>query len=239
MVRAITGISYQNVDVQNTCLASAPAYDSPFCSLATRPIASPADPNYFDPNLNFPTQILNAPMNAARQELEGFDVEANYGFDLAGLWSRLSGTISLRHLLTYQPVNTTISVPGGVPTWSVAPKVRQVTFLEYATGNWSLALENEWFSGFKKASSDNALNGGTQNYVVPVLGAYDVLDLTIGRHFDLWGGRSQAYFSVSNVGNTRAPLLPSGTGIPGLFYPTAGFEDDMGRYFTIGVRGRF
>ncbi len=237
LTKAITNISYQSMDVQNVCLASAPAYDSPFCALAERPIADPSDPNYRSPNLNFPTRILSSPLNAAQQELEGVDVEVGYAFELRALFGWLSGSVKLRHFLTYQPVNTTISIPGGPPTWSVAPKVRQTSFLEYSEGAWTLSLENEWLSGLKKASSDNNLNGNTQNYSVSRLNAYDVLDATIAREFDLWGGRSQAYFSVSNIGNTRAPLLPSTTGIPDLFYPTAGFYNDMGRYFTLGVRG--
>ena len=39
MSNAITSISYQNVTVQQLCIATAPAYNSPYCALATRPIA--------------------------------------------------------------------------------------------------------------------------------------------------------------------------------------------------------
>jgi iron complex outermembrane receptor protein len=37
----------------------------------------------------------------------------------------------------------------------------------------------------------------------------------------------------------RVPLYGSNSGLPGLFYPTLGFYDDMGRYFTVGARMRF
>jgi hypothetical protein len=67
-----------------------------------------------------------------------------------------------------------------------------------------------------------------------------VLDVTISEGFDLWGSRSEAYLSINNIGNTRAQLYTAGTaGLPGLFYPTAGFQDDMGRYFTLGIKGTF
>lgn len=238
MTDSITNISYQNVNVQNICLTSAPTYASPFCGLATRPISNPSDPNYFDPNLNFPTQILASPLNASRQRLEGFDAEAAYEFDVQDLLPWWSGTVRLRHLLTYQPVNSTISAPDEFPTWAANPKLRQTTFVEYSGGDWTVSLQNVWLSGFKRATSSNALNGGTQYYAVPHVGSYDALDVTAAKSFRLWGGRSETYLSVGNIGNTRAPLLPSGAGIPGLYYPTAGFYDDMGRYFTLGVRGR-
>jgi len=44
---------------------------------------------------------------------------------------------------------------------------------------------------------------------------------------------------VSNVLDERAPLFPSNFGIPNLFYPTMAFYDDMGRFFTTGVRVKF
>ena len=50
---------------------------------------------------------------------------------------------------------------------------------------------------------------------------------------------SHAAVTVNNITNTRAPLYPSNSGIPGLFYPTLPFYDDMGRYYTIGIRARF
>ena len=89
------------------------------------------------------------------------------------------------------------------------------------------------------ATSDNALNGNTQNYRIPILPSMTVIDLTISKTFAFMGGTSEVYLNVSNLGDTRAPLLPGNSGIPGLFYPTAGFEDDMGRYITLGVKGKF
>jgi outer membrane receptor protein involved in Fe transport len=237
MSSAITPISYQNVAVQNLCLASAPSYTSPFCALAVRPIADPAHPDYRNPAVNFPTQILNAPVNAARQQMEGFDIEVNYHWNMRNLFGWWPGLVGLRHLMTYQPVNTTINIPGTFPTWAVVPKTRMTTFLQYSHRNWSVALQNQWLSGMKKASSDNSLNGNTQNYLLPRLGSWNVLDLTIAKRFALWGSRSEAYLTVNNIGDTGVPLSPSGAGIPGLFYPTTGFHDDMGRYFTVGIRG--
>jgi outer membrane receptor protein involved in Fe transport len=239
MKNAITGITYQSDAVQNICLASAPAYDSPFCSLAIRPITNPADPNYRDPVLNFPTEILNSPLNAARQRTKGYEVQATYGFDMDKLVKGWGGRVSLKHLLSYQPVNTTINIPGSFPTWATQPKLRQTTFVSYDTEAWSLSLQNQWLGRVRMATSDNALNGNRQNYVKPYLPSFNLLDATVAMRFEALGGDSEAFLTVNNVLNARAPLFPSNSGIPGLFYPTTAFHDDMGRYYTVGVRAKF
>ncbi len=241
MSGAITNISFQTAAVQNICLQSAPAYDSQFCSLAIRPITNPSDPNYKNPAANFPSQVLSSPLNAARQYMEGWDLEIDYGWDMADLIPGFPGSVSLRHLLTYQPVNTTIQLPGATPQWTVQPKTRQTTFLSYQAGDWGLTLQNQWLSGMKKASSDPNVAANNQIFAAPRIGSYDTLDVTVDRKFDLWGGDADVYLSITNIGNTRAPLYPTNASNPGLFYPIGGnisnYYEDMGRYFTIGIKG--
>ena len=233
MSNAIAFISGQNTAVQNLCIASAPAYDSPLCGLYVRPFA-PGSAQYTT-TANYPTVLLNSPLNAAQQQIEGWDVEVNYTFELADLLEELPGSMNFRHLLSYQPVNTTIQLPGASPTWAVAPKTRQTTFLNYSVGDWGFSFQNQWLSGFKK---NNAIVTTTsQNYAVPRVNSYNVLDVTIDRKFDLWGGDANMYFTINNIGNTRAPLFPTNGSNPGLFYPTNGVHDDTGRFFTIGLKG--
>jgi len=241
MSNAITNISYQSAAVQNICLQSAPAYNSPFCSLATRPITDPTNPNYTNPNSNFPTQVFSSPLNAARQYMEGWDVELDYNWDMADLIPGVPGTVDLRHLLTYQPVNTTVQLPGATPQWTQQPKTRQTTFLSYQVGDWGLNLQNQWLAGMKKATSDPTVAANNQVYAVPRISSYDTLDVSIDRKFGLWGGDADLYLSITNIGNTRAPLFPTNGSNPGLFYPIGGgltnYYEDMGRYFTIGLKG--
>lgn len=52
-------------------------------------------------------------------------------------------------------------------------------------------------------------------------------------------GPGEFFLTVNNVFNARAPLFPSNSGLPGLFYPTLGFHDDMGRFYTLGVKASF
>ena len=112
------------------------------------------------------------------------------------------------------------------------------TFLNYQVGDWGFNVQNQWLSGAKKATG--FVN---QNYVTPRLHSVNVMDVTIDRRFELWGGSSDFYFNVQNIGNTRAPLFPTNSTNPGLFYPVSGSTgpgfgyNDMGRYFTIGLKG--
>jgi outer membrane receptor protein involved in Fe transport len=253
MKDAITNISYQSDTIQGLCLASAPTYDSPLCGLAIRPITNPSDPNYKDPILNFPTAILSSPINVARQWTEGVEVEANYGFDVRRLFPSWAGHVRLRHLLSYQPVNSSLTLPNSTfPVWAVQPKVRQSTFFSYDNNLWSLALQNTYLGRVRLATSDNTLmcpgtppagpapcNGNSQNYAKPFLKAFDTVDATVTVHLRLAGANTDAFLNVTNLFNARAPLFPSNSGIPGLFYPTLGFHDDMGRFFTAGFRARF
>jgi outer membrane receptor protein involved in Fe transport len=230
MTDSIIPINYAGV--QGLCIASAPNYDSPFCSLAVRPITNPSDPNYRT-IANFPLEIRNSPLNAARLQIKGWDFQLNYG------WEMWSGRWSFRHLVNYQPLNETINLPGQVPTWAREPKLRQSTFLSYGRGDWNVALQNQWLGRVKTAISDNAFNGNNQNYAEPYLKAYDVLDVTINKSFQAWGADNSLFLTVNNVRNTRAPLYGSDSGLPGLFYPTLPFYDDMGRYYTVGIRANF
>jgi len=231
---AITNLNYANDSVQAICLASAPKYDSPVCQLAVRPITDPSDPNFFNPAVNMPTEVRSAPVNAALQKIKGWDAELNYSWDMAG------GQWSFRHMVTYQPVNSTLTTPASTfYTWAVQPHWMHTTFLTYTNASWSVSLQNRLLGSTSLESSNNALNGNTQNYLDASLDANDVIDTTITKDFDFSDTKVQAYLTVNNLLNERAPLAPSGSGLPGLFYPTLGFYDDMGRFFTLGARVKF
>jgi outer membrane receptor protein involved in Fe transport len=234
LTNSITNISYQSDAIQGLCLASAPAYDSNFCSLAIRPITDPSDPNYKNPAVNMPSEIRSSPLNAAVQKTRGFDFQLDWNVDMGG------GQFSVRHLVNYQPTNSTLNTPASpFYIWAVQPHLMQTTFLSYEHSGWNVALQNRWLSNTSVKTSDNTLNGNTQNYVDSSLDAYDVVDTTVSKQFEFGESKVEAYVSVSNLLDERAPLFPSNSGLPGLFYPTLGFYDDMGRFYTAGVRMKF
>ena len=234
MTNAITQISYQNDTIQGLCLASAPRYDSPFCTLAIRPITDVNDPNYTLP-VNAPTAIRNAPANSSLVKTRGFDFQIDYNVDLGG------GQFSFRHLANYQPTNSTLNTPASTfYTWAVQPHLMQTTFMNYSHSGWNVSLANRWLSNVSLKTSDNSLNpASNQHYVDSSLDAYDIVDVTIDKEFEFNDSMIDAYLTVNNLLDQRVPLYGSNSGLPGLFYPTLGFYDDMGRYFTLGFRAKF
>jgi outer membrane receptor protein involved in Fe transport len=66
-----------------------------------------------------------------------------------------------------------------------------------------------------------------------------VLDTTISKEFEVSNGNMEVFLTVNNVLNERAPLFPSDSGLPGLFYSTLGIYDDMGRFYTAGIKVKF
>ncbi len=224
---AISGLAYTNTTVQRLCIASAPSYDSPYCLLAVRPIA-PGQPGYASLQ-NYPTQIKSSPLNSGQTLTEGWDFETNYNFSLDDLWSGTPGEVSLRHIMTYQPVFETQLLPGTAFTFGGGSKTRMTTFLNYQVADWGFSVQNVWLSGRKKTADPTIF------YAVPRLHSMDTTDLTIDRKMDLWGGHSDIYLNIQNVANTRAQMQGANASVPGLFYPGSG--SDVGRYFTLGIRG--
>jgi iron complex outermembrane receptor protein len=232
MTDAITRIRYDAF--QSFCTNSAPAYDSPICDLAIRPIMDPTNPGYTAP-ANYPVEILNVGLNAAVLKTHGYDFQLNYGLDMNELVSSWAGRLSFRHMATYQPPVETVNLPNTPVAWTRGPKLRQTTFLTYQNQDWTVALQNQWLGKVRLATTPVTPTG--QNYVQPKLPSYNVIDATLSKKFgDEGDSRTEVFLTVNNLLNERAPLFPTDSGLPNLFYPTLGFHDDMGRFFTLGVK---
>ena len=54
--------------------------------------------------------------------MEGWNFEADYNFDWADVWSAIPGSVTLRHLMTYQPVLETQNLPGTPLTGRTSPR---------------------------------------------------------------------------------------------------------------------
>ena len=225
---AIANISAGNVQIQNLCEQSNGT--SPYCSLFIRPLP------FSDHTVaNYPTSVLQQSLNTANSMIEGADVEADYHFDLADVEQSLPGSLNLRLLANYQPVNRSQTFPGAAITRSIISRGHITAFVNYDLGNWSFGLEDRWISNFKQASQPTII------YALPYIRSQNYLDLNITRKFNLDGADYSAYVTVQNLFNDLAPLYPTTSGAPGIFYPVPGGgggtgADIMGRYFTIGLR---
>jgi outer membrane receptor protein involved in Fe transport len=232
MNNAIGTINPSNNAVQQLCESSGGT--SPYCALFQRPLPfsnrTPA---------NFPTEVFQQSLNTALMQVAGYDFEVDYAFDTADLIKSWDGSWTARLLANYQPLQQSIAFPGapviegaiiGNSTLA-APKGRITGVLEYRLGGWGVTVQDNWWSGYDQAISSR------QVWATPHIGSFNTVDLTVQHDFKLSGADMTAYLTVQNLFYALPPIVPQ-SGSVGLFYPVPPGEDVMGRYFTIGVRGK-
>jgi len=234
---AIISASGFDVSIQRECEVSAGA--SPLCSLLVRPLP------FSDRSAsNFPTQVLSQNVNASRQWTRGVDVEANYNFGLSDVLEGLPGRLDVRALGSYQPVlkRQTISSlpsqqsagivgnPTGLPGIS---KVRATLFLDYSIGDLDVIMTERWQSSQK--TSDRSVSFDLR----PDVPAYSYTDISLSYKLKVGGTTLNPFLTVENVFNKQPPIIGGQNNVPGLYYPTGTGFDVVGRYFTLGIRGKF
>jgi iron complex outermembrane receptor protein len=228
MSNAISTISPSSAAVQTLCNTSGGS--SPFCSLFVRPLG-PTNTT----TANFPSLIIQQSLNTSSQKAEGWDFEANYGFDMADVIASASGSINLRVLGNYQPVNSSQQFPGAALTWQAFPKGHITTFLAYHLGDWTFTLQDRYLTSYDRRTL------ATDNYVTPRVPAYNYEDINIDKQFHIDDQDLDVYLAVQNVANLKFPVSTTNNSTPDLYYmgvqgPTTTQYDAIGRYFTLGVR---
>lgn len=240
MKNAISTIDGRQADIQALCNNSGGT--SAFCSLYVRPLGAS------DTSLaNYPTVVYKEVLNAALTEIEGFDFEANYTFQMADLIDQAKGSWTVRLLANYQPVDQSQAYPGApisyfgpsnglndLQTWRVS-KTHLTAFLRYSLEDWSFVIQDRWHGGFSTKTNNVA---ASQNWVTPHIRSVNYVDATVERDFSAAGGDFTSYLSIQNLLNSRSAVYPN-SGSVSLYYPVTPEEDIMGRYFTLGIRAKF
>ena len=226
IANGIGNVSGNNATVARQCEESNGT--STLCDLFVRPLPfsnrTPA---------NYPTQILSQSLNIANFYSRGIDTEINYGFD-AG-----PGRIGLRGLMTYQPKQVSVTIPGTVALNAAGaaglPSKRASLNFKYTQGPFSLDLLQRWHNATRRSSDP------VQVYAIGKVPSNYTTDLTAAYNIEMLGGTNQLFLSVQNLFN-KEPPPHAGTGggasIPGLFPTTTNGDDLIGRYFTVGFRFR-
>ena len=201
---------------------------STFCTLFERPL--PFSNHTPD---NFPTKTYETRLNSAREWTRGWDVEANYRFDLG------PGVLGVRGLVAYQPLLKRQSIPTIAPQEQMGiagnSKVRVNLGLDYDVGGLSVNVSERWQS--KQLPSDPRRFVDARE----TISAYSYTDITVSYKMDVRGHEVRPFFTVENLFNKKPPITGGGTSntVPGLFTPTPQGFDVIGRYFTVGLRGRW
>ena len=222
---AIGSVNGNSTIVQNLCEASNGT--SAYCSLYIRPLP------FSDRSVaNVWTNVLSQSLNATVSAVSGIDMEANYRFELGDIFDGAPGSVSLRELISMQPVNESQNIANQPFTYTAQPKTRSTSFINYQVGSWTFGVQNRWISGWKKQSTL-----ATFNFAVPRVNAYDVVDLSITKKIEIGASTANVYLSVENITNGYGPLYPTNSQNPGFAYPVPGGYPTLGRVFTLGVRG--
>lgn len=229
---AITTINGSTAGVQQVCEASNGT--SPLCSLFVRPLPfsdrSPA---------NYPTAVLSETLNAALNKTSGVDLEIDYGFDLNKILDDAPGSVDLRLFGDYQPQASFSSFPGAPVTQPPVPKGRITAIINYKLGSWSFDVTDRYYTPFQRTTQPGVLF-----YAVPYGEALNYIDLNIEKEFDVDGSTVSWFFHIKNLVNTPPPIEPDNSTVPG-GSPYGGHlstgggiggVDNVGRYYTIGVR---
>lgn len=228
--KAITEVDANDAN-SRICIQS--NFTSPLCSLFVRPLPitdrSPA---------NYPTLRLPRAMNVAKTWTHGVDMEANYAFNLSEVMEPLEGDVGLRLLATYQPVLNTITMPGQatIPTMGYRgnSKWRVNLAADYRHGSLRVNVLQRW-----KSSQKASFNQTYQDQHLPDA-AYT--DMSVSYDFIKKGQTSVVGFvSIQNLFD-RQPTISVRDGNTALINfrsPVVPGEDVIGRYVTVGLRGRF
>jgi len=219
---AITSLSATSTSIEVLCNASGGT--SPYCQLFQRP-----HPYTDTSSDNYPTEIFSSSVNAALNQIQGWDYETDYSWQMSDLVADWGGSWTTRLLANYQPVNESIAFTGATLTQAAAPKTHVTGFLRYTLDDWAIGLEDRWLGGFSKITQAGLV------FTQPHVHSVNYLDLDLERNFQIDNGKFTTYFTVQNLANAQSDIYPTSSSI-GLNYPIPSGQDVMGRYFTIGLR---
>jgi outer membrane receptor protein involved in Fe transport len=182
------------------------------------------------------TQVQATLINAAEATAEGIDIEAAYGFQVAG-WD-----VDMRALATR--LSELTLTDNGVTT-NFVTQVGQTSAFGPASGgpewrsNFSLDLSRD---AFRLGARVRHVGGGVQRIVWVEGVDIDENDVESRTYLDLHGSyevneRLQLYTSIDNVFNEEPPATPNAIQQPQ--YSASAYYDTIGRFVTVGARFDF
>lgn len=228
---AISGVGGNNASTLAQCEASNGT--SPLCDLYVRPL-----PFSDRTSANYPIRILARGLNLATTWTEGVDAEVNYQRELG------AGRLSLRGLVSYQPVLSTIQFANTAPINSAGvagqqggggvAKWRATAFVGYSTDQFSIDVQERFRSSLKPSGNSLLV------FADPDVPAVAYTDLNLSAYFGP-NKSKQLFVSVQNVFDQAAPVFISTAfaSSPNFYYPAVNEDDIIGRYFTVGFRAKF
>lgn len=226
---AISNVS--DTSAHNECVATGGS--SPLCVLFDRPLGN------LDPSPeNFPRSFFSTSVNIASLQTEGVDFEVSYARNLSDLSESLPGRVNLRALVGYVPKYATNAGAGARELDAAGTvgrnKWKGSVSLNYDVGDFGLFVSSRIIGSAKRDTPENTGFIYRENHIK----AQAYLDVSLSYNIQVGGAQFRPFFTVNNVTNQKAPLLPT-TFITNVYVPTAPIYDYIGRRYTLGVRFKF
>jgi outer membrane receptor protein involved in Fe transport len=187
---------------------------------------------------NFPTSILLQNLNLASVRTSGVDFEASWRHDLGPgtLGLHLLGTRLIDYIQQNSPQSPAQQYAGNADFIQgfyplPMPKWRGNLQATYSWQDFEVGIQERYVGAFKKS-----IQFVYQDNEVPQT-FYTDLNLTYSR--DVAGVKTDFFATINNLFDQKGRLFLISP-VPGLNIPTSrNVYDVIGRYFTIGVKGRF
>ena len=224
---AISSVSGLNTSVQKLCIASGGT--SPLCSLVVRPhdISDTSTDNA-------PTENIIENENISKIHSRGIVIATSYAIDLKSATHTIPGFATVRAQWVHEPDLKSQTLPGAVISntagTALAPVDRVSGTFMYAFHAIEAAVTLRYFSGFHYSADPTVYV--SQKASKP----YIQTDFNLSYSFKVHKRPFSAFFNVNNAFNVHGGLYEASSSNPGLIYPAAPFADQIGRYFTFGVR---
>jgi iron complex outermembrane recepter protein len=207
----------------------------PTCSLITRPL-----PFSDRTAANFPSSVLQVPINVATLRQKGIDFEASYRFSALGGDIELRGLAShIYDLRTDLGFNQPVQQSAGYRT---IPKWRGSLSASFQTERFGIFVQERFTGSYNMSIYRNLTTGADAQFFADHGRApnYGYTDVTLTAK-PFYERGAELFFTVNNLFNTTPPVLfPSGNNSVNLYYPTIRTSYDIvGRYFTAGFRVKF
>ena len=222
---AISSVSGQGDAIQKICEDSCGT--SIYCTLYERPF-----PFSNTTAANFPTKVFSMNLNIAKLDTYGADTEVNYGTTLFGHRAQF------RALVGYQPHIITDSGPAGITDAGDTPGDASVKLS--AIGNLQISdsvklqIQEQWRNTLKRGTLSSLVFG---NGKIPAV-SYTNMNLSYDQKSGF--GAIQWFLTVKNMFNQQPVPWGGNTvqTVPGLFGGYVQGDDNVGRYYTVGMHLR-
>lgn len=176
--------------------------------------------------------VHNKTLNLSKVRIAGLDGELSYRSDIAG--GRFTVRLIGNHALTNDTTTPGSPVLEGLGSTNT-PKWGGVLQATYDKDGWGMFAQERYIS--KSKIDPSRVEGVEISHADNSVPAVLYTDLTLTRDLHVAGKKQQIFVTINNLFNKQPPLSPGQ--VTSFSFAASNAYDQVGRYFTTGVRFNF